>query len=271
MDMTPIAARTLSTLLEERTGQELVPGRRWRLDAGLKQVMRRHDITNADVLAARAVMPGQRALAEDVVEALLNHETSFYRDLPLFTTLTGEALPSLAAERGDLRRLRIWCAGCSTGQEPYSLALTLAGNPAWRDWRIEIVGTDVSPAAIAQAREGRYSQFEVQRGLPIRQLVMHFEEDGEERWRVGAELRGRVTFQVHNLLEPMPGRPFDLVLCRNVLLYFTPERRAEVFAHLADAVVPNGVLMLGAGETVLGQTDAFAPDPALKGFYRRAA
>ena len=212
---------------------------------------------NMDALAGRVSMEREGALADEVIEALLNHETSFFRDLAQFKSLTDEVLPALG---GNARKLRAWSAGCSTGQEAYSLAMAAPAE-------LDILGSDISAAAIGQARDGLYSQFEAQRGMPITRLIAHFEMN-HEAWRAKPALRTRVQWAVHNLLDPAPGR-FDLILCRNVLLYFSPEKRALVFDRLAEAIAPNGVLMLGAGETVLGQTEAFVPHPVLKGFYGR--
>ncbi len=263
--MTPLAARSLSGLLEQMTGQKLADGRRWRIETALQPVMRQHDIANLDVLAGLAAHPGS-PLREQVVEALLNHETSFFRDLAVFKALGGETLPALAETRAATRKLRIWSAGCSTGQEPYSLAF-LFEDKKWADWQIDIVGTDVSPQAIAKARSGVFSHFEVQRGLPITDLVARFDQQ-ESDWRVRPALKARTTFMVQNLLEAPPVGRFDLILCRNVLLYFSAERRRAVFDRLSSAIAPDGMLMLGAGETVLGQTEAFQPDGRLRGVYR---
>lgn len=269
MDMTPLAGRAFAGLLESRTGQQLVAGRHWRLEAALGPIMRRLDIGSLDGLAACIGPGGDTALIDEVVEAMLNHETFFYRDLAAFQAITAEALTALAARRPE-RRLRIWSAGCSTGQEAYSLALMLnAESACWQDWRIDLIATDVSPVAIAQARSGLYSQFEAQRGLPIKTLIANFAREGEA-WRLHDTVRARVAFQVHNLLDPPPAGRFDLILCRNVLLYFAAEKRAGLYARLAQAIAPDGLLMLGAGETVLGHTDLFEPDMTVRGFHRLA-
>ena len=270
MEMTPLAARSLAGLLEQMTGQQLANARRWRIQTALQPVMRKHDISSLDMLAGLASQPGS-ALREDVVEALLNHETSFYRDLPVFKAIGEEALPALAEARAQGKRLRIWSAGCSTGQEVYSLAFIFSNQKGvWDDWQIDILGTDVSPQAIAQARNGTYSQFEVQRGLPIGDLIARFEQEGDD-WRIRSMLKARTNFMVHNLLDPPPAGRFDIILCRNVLLYFSAERRRAVLDRLTSAIAPDGMLILGAGETVLGQTDAFVPDTELRGIYRAKA
>jgi len=267
VDMTPLAARSLAGLLEQMTGQQLANARRWRIETALQPVMRKHNISSLDMLAGLASQPGSQ-LREDVVEALLNHETSFYRDLPVFKAIGDEALPVMAEARAKARRLRIWSAGCSTGQEAYSLAFLFANQKGrWDDWQIDIIGTDVSPPAVTQARNGTYSQFEVQRGLPIGDLIARFDQEGDD-WRIRSMLKARTNFMVHNLLDPPPAGRFDIILCRNVLLYFSAERRRAVLDRLASAIQPDGMLILGAGETVLGQTDAFVPDMELRGIYR---
>ena len=267
MDMTPLAARSLAGLLEQMTGQQLANARRWRIETALQPVMRKHDISSLDMLAGLASQPGS-ALREDVVEALLNHETSFYRDLPVFKAIGDEVLPVLAEARARGKRLRIWSAGCSTGQEVYSLAFLFSNQKAnWDDWQIDVLGTDVSPQAIAQARNGTYSQFEVQRGLPIGDLIARFDQEGDD-WRIRSALKARINFAVHNLLDTPPAGRYDLILCRNVLLYFSAERGRAVLDRLASAIAPDGMLILGAGETLIGQTDAFTPDPHLRGIYR---
>jgi chemotaxis protein methyltransferase CheR len=268
MEMTPLAARSLAGLLEQRTGQQLAAGRRWRLETALGPVLKRFDLDSLDHLAGLCSTGTNPDLTDEVVEALLNHETSFYRDLVVFRGLARDALPRLAAARQRDRRLRIWSAGCSTGQEAYSMAMLFdAQRPEWRGWDVEIIGTDVSPQAIAQARAGLYSQFEAQRGLPITELIANFDAENEA-WRLKSGLRDRVRFATHNLFDPAPAGRFDLILCRNVLLYFVAERSAKVLERLWSAIAPDGLLMLGAGETVLGLTDRFEPDPVTKGLYR---
>lgn len=272
MEMSPISTRILAGLLEERTGQQLAATRRWRLNTALMPLMQEHGIATLDELALRIASGREPKLAEAAVEALLNNETFFFRDAAAFQLLWENAVPHLAEARARNRRLRILCVGCSTGQEAYSIAMTIADEPErWAGWSIDIVGTDISRAAIARAREGVYSQFEVQRGLPIRRLMSWFEPEGE-RWRVHPALRQRIEFHVANLLDPLAfGGKFDIVLCRNVLLYFSSEVRGSAFERLAGTLAPDGLLMLGAGETVIGQTDAFISDPERRGLYRLAS
>ncbi|TVV71598.1 CheR family methyltransferase [Sphingomonas solaris] len=271
MDVSPATLRHFADLFHARTGQELAAGRRWRIETALRPLLRNHRIDSLDRLAGAVAGGGDTALADAVVDALLNNETSFFRDGATFRQLEERLFATFAAARAQSRRLRIWCAGCSTGQEAYSVAMMIAATPdRWEGWRIELTGTDLSGRAIAQARDGVYSPFEIQRGLPIRDMMRWFEPDGEN-WRAKADLRARVTFSPHNLLDPPPaGLRADIILCRNVMLYLAPDRRRHLFASLASVLADDGVLMLGAGETVLGQSDLFVPDTTMRGIYRRA-
>ncbi|MEA3044249.1 MAG: chemotaxis protein methyltransferase CheR [Sphingomonadales bacterium] len=269
MEVSDSSRRILASLLEARTGQQLSMNRRWRIDTALAAIVRARGFASVDQLVARLVSGREAALSEQVIEALLNNETYFFRDRLPFDLLLGGPLKRLERVRAGEKRLSIWCAGCSTGQEAYSLAMSFADEPArWQGWKIEITGTDLSRAAIERARAGIYSQFEVQRGLPVMQMIRWFEELGGGDWRVSPKLRERVRFDVRNLIEPPPhpGR-FDIILCRNVLLYFAPDMRRLAFGRLAEACQADGTLMLGAGETVIGQTERFVSDPDCRGLY----
>jgi chemotaxis protein methyltransferase CheR len=262
-------SRILASLLEARTGQQLTMSRRWRIETALAALLRERGIATLDELITMLVMGREPSLSNQVVEALLNNETYFFRDRSPFDLLASHALPTLAKRHAASRRIRIWSAGCSTGQEAYSLAMLFADNAlAWHGWTIDILATDVSTSAIERARSGTYTQFEVQRGLGIKQMIRWFEE-GEGGWRAVETLRKPVRFKVHNLLEqpPQPGG-FDIILCRNVLLYLCAEKRALAFERLASAMAPDGWLMLGAGETVIGQTRKLAADTSARGLYR---
>jgi chemotaxis protein methyltransferase CheR len=263
------SSRILAGLLEARTGQQLTMSRRWRIETALSALLRERGIPTLDELITILVMGREPALATKVVEALLNNETYFFRDRTPFDLLSKAALPKLMQLRKSAKRIRIWSAGCSTGQEAYSLAMMFAEDPQrWAGWTIDILGSDVSEGAVRRAREGVYSQFEVQRGLGIAQMIKWFEEC-EGGWRAIEPLRRLVRFQVHNLLEPVPHPgDFDIILCRNVLLYLNAERRTHIFERLASAMASGGCLMLGAGETVIGQTRRFEADTEARGLYR---
>jgi two-component system chemotaxis response regulator CheB len=270
LEMSPSATRIFETILEERTGQQLSANRRWRIETVLKPLMKERAIGSLDELATNVRNGANPALSARVVEALLNNETYFFRELQAFEQLVSGTIERFSASRAATRRLRIWSAGCSTGQEAYSLAMTFAeAAERWAGWTIEILGTDVSRGAIDRARAGLYSQFEIQRGLPIRQMMRWFEPEPDEQWRALPALRDKVRFQIHNLLDvsPSPLR-FDIILCRNVLLYFSSATRGAVFSRLDAAIARDGALMLGAGETVMGQTELFEPDLLNRGLYR---
>jgi chemotaxis protein methyltransferase CheR len=263
------STRILAGLLEARTGQQLTMSRRWRIETALSALLRERGIATLDELITILVMGKEPSLSQLVVEALLNNETYFFRDRAPFDLLQRYALPELAQRRAKSKRLRIWSAGCSTGQEAYSLAMLFAEErEKWRGWTVDILGTDVSTACIDRARSGSYTQFEVQRGLGINQMIKWFEECADG-WRAVEELRRPLRFQVHNLLEqpPHPGG-FDIVLCRNVLLYLSPEKKTLSFERLARSMAEDGWLMLGAGETVIGQTSKLAADIKARGLYR---
>jgi chemotaxis protein methyltransferase CheR len=264
------SSRILAGLLEARTGQQLTMNRRWRIETALSSLLRERGISTLDELITILVMGKEPALSNQVVEALLNNETYFFRDRAPFDLLARHALPQLATRRDSTKRIRIWSAGCSTGQEVYSLAMLFAEDPAkWRGWTVDVLGTDVSSTVVDRARAGTYSQFEVQRGLGINQTIRWFEER-DDGWRAVEEIRKSVRFQVHNLLEspPHPGE-FDIILCRNVLLYLTGDKRRMAFDRIASALAADGWLMLGAGETVIGQTERFGADIDARGLYRR--
>lgn len=269
MQISDSSSRILAGLLEARTGQQLTLSRRWRIETALSALLRERGISTLDELITILVMGKEPSLSQQVVEALLNNETYFFRDRAPFDMLQRHALEELAERRTRNKHLRIWSAGCSTGQEVYSLAMLFAEEPEkWRGWTIDILGTDVSTSCVDRARAGSYSQFEVQRGLGINQMIKWFEET-PEGWRAVESLRKPVRFQVHNLLEPAPHpRDFDIVLCRNVLLYLSPEKKALAFERIAAAMAEDGWLMLGAGETVIGQTGKLGADNRVRGLYR---
>lgn len=267
---TSCSARATSAILalfERRTGQRIAATRAWRLEATLQPIIRDLSLASLDALASRVAAGTDHHLCDRIVAALLNHETSFFRD----AAVLDQAADALAAMRNmaGARRIRVWSAGCSTGQEPLSLAM-LCDERGIEPGSVEIVATDLSADAVARARSATYTQFEIQRGLSVRRMMAWFDGD-ESGWRARPALVDRVRFRQHNLVgDPPPAGSFDLILCRNVLMYFTPERRRDVFEHLARAVRPGGLLVLGAGETVIGQTDRFEASRDWRGFYNLA-
>lgn len=265
------AYKALSALLEQRTGQTLLANRHWRIDMALKPVMRQNSIPDLETLISLIEIDADPKLTTACVEAMVNNETCFFRDQANFALLTGPVLDTIREHRMATKRLRIWSAACSTGQEPYSLAIAITENPEkWRGWTIQIIATDVSTSALAQARAGRYSQFEIQRGLPVMQMVRYFEQQGEE-WTAKESLRKMVTFTEHNMLQSAShfGK-FDVVLCRNMLMYLCDDKRSQVLDGIAPLMADDGVLMLGAAETVIGQTQKFRASKEFRGFYEPA-
>jgi chemotaxis protein methyltransferase CheR len=265
------AYSTLSAILEAHCGQTVLANRHWRIDMALKPLMRKCSIPDLQTLATLIESRADITLTRDCVEAMLNNESSFFRDQPNFALLTGPVLDNIREHRLPSKKLRIWSAACSTGQEPYSLAMSILENAEkWRGWTVQILATDVSRSALAQAREGRYSQFEIQRGLPVLQMLRHFEQQGEE-WVAKDSLRKMVTFTEHNLLTAARqfGR-FDVICCRNVLMYLSDDKRSQILESMATMLEADGLLMLGAAETVIGQTQKFQASKEFRGFYQPA-
>ncbi|WP_270939124.1 CheR family methyltransferase [Falsiroseomonas oryzae] len=261
----------VAALLRRRAGIVLTEDKAYLLETRLGPVLTRFGLASLRALGERLrALPGE-ALERAVVEALTTHESSFFRDGRPFEHLRA-LLPRLAAGKPAGERLRIWSAACSTGQEAYSVAMLAAEafGPAAAQ-RVEILGTDISGEVVARAREGAFTQFEVQRGLPIRSLMQHFVQDGP-RWRVNAALRALTRFEERNLLADCAalGR-FDVIFCRNVLIYFDAPTKTQVLDMLARQLAGEGVLYLGAAETVIGLTERLAPLPGERGVYGVAA
>jgi chemotaxis protein methyltransferase CheR len=199
---------------------------------------------------------------------MATNETFFFRDKIPFDHLRQTILPALLQARASRASLRIWCAASSTGQEPYSIAMCLKEfGAALAGWRIEILATDLSLGVLEKSRAGIFSQFEVQRGLPIQMLVKYFTQVGE-LWHLNADIRAMVQHRQLNLLQDFSHLgTFDVVFCRNVLIYFEQEAKSGIFERLAKVLEPDGVLALGAAESVVGISDAFRPYPDLRGLY----
>ncbi len=263
------AMSVLAALLEARTGQQIAANRAWRIETALKPVMRARGHDGLDHLVAELLDDQTDVIADLIVDALLNQESSFFRDAGVLEQVVG-AIDQMQEPGG--RRPRIWSAACSSGQEPLSLAMLFAERLEQTGRQEpEILATDVSDAAIQRAKAGRYSQFEIQRGLPVRQMIKWFEPVDPD-WVARQELLRKIMFRRHNLVgDPAPVGRFDIILCRNVLLYLSPVLRKRVFDLLSQVMRPGGLLVLGAGETVIGQTDAFAPSSRFRGFYERTA
>ncbi len=249
---------SLAGTLKARSGLILGPDKLYLLETRLAPLLRREGLRSLDELAAR-MRPGS-ALEGDVVEAMTTNESLFFRDGKPFELLRRTILPRLHANRPPGATLRIWSAAAANGQEAYSIAMVCAElASAMPGRRVEIIGTDIAREPLERARQGLYSQFEIQRGLPMQMLVRHFVKE-DTQWRVRQELRDAVSFRVWNLLtDPRPLGRFDVVFCRNVLLYFDTATKQRVLEGLARAMPQDGTLFLGGAETVLGVTEKLRP------------
>ena len=266
--LTSAAFQTLAGLLKSRSGLVIGQDKIYLLETRLGGILRREKLADLNALAEALKRPGTEAVARDVVEAMTTNESFFFRDEKPFQHFRTAALPRLAQARGPGTPLRVWSAASSSGQEAYSLAMILADcRPILGDRRCEIVGTDISREQLARAREGLYTQFEVQRGLPIQLLVKHFRKE-EANWRLSEAIRSLVQFREWNLLSDLrPLGKFDVVFCRNVLIYFDQPTKTRVLEAIASLMPPDGLLYLGGAETVLGITGRFVPMPGERGVY----
>jgi chemotaxis protein methyltransferase CheR len=265
--VTPVDYEFLRKLLKERSGLDLSADKQYLVESRLIPLARKAGLPGLPELVQK-LKGSAEGLTAEVVEAMTTNETFFFRDKVPFDHLKATILPELLQARAARRSLRIWCAASSTGQEPYSIAMCLKElGAALTGWRVEIIATDLSQGVLEKSRAGLFSQFEVQRGLPIQLLVKHFAQIGE-LWQLNADIRAMVQFRQLNLLQDFSHLGvFDVIFCRNVLIYFDQETKTNVFSRLARMVEPDGFLMLGAAETVVGLTDAFKPYPDRRGLY----
>jgi chemotaxis protein methyltransferase CheR len=255
-------------ILRERSGLVLTNDKAYLLESRLLPVARKWKLATFDDLVRIIRSKMDEAVIRDVVEAMTTNESFFFRDTKPFDQFKALVLPALLKSRAASRTIRIWSAACSSGQEPYSLAMILSESAAQLNgWRIEIVGTDLSTEILNRAKEGMYSQFEVQRGLPITMLVKYFSQIGD-RWQINAKIRGMVQYKEFNLLtDPMALGRFDVVFCRNVLIYFDQPTKTRVLNSVSKLMPEDGFLFLGGAETVLGITDKFQMVPGQRGVY----
>jgi chemotaxis protein methyltransferase CheR len=261
----------LRRLLKQRSGLVLAADKQYLLESRLAPIVRRLELGSLGALVARLRMSDE-GLTIQVVEAMTTNESFFFRDKIPFDNFSSTIMPGLLAARDRERRIRIWCAAAATGQEPYSLAMCLKEmGLKLGGWRIEILATDLSREVLEKAAAGIYTQFEVQRGLPARFLVKYFAQKGET-WQVSPDIRAMVTFRPFNLLHDFSdfGR-FDVVFCRNVLIYFDQPTKIDVLERMARQMRRDAYLLLGAAETMIGLTDAFSPVPERRGLYALTA
>lgn len=261
-----------ATLLKQRSGLVLTKDKAYLLESRLMPVARKWNMKGLDELANTVRTRKDEALLRDITEAMTTNESSFYRDSKPFDQFRQLVLPRLLETRASKRSIRIWSAACSSGQEAYSLAMLLLDEQARiAGWRIEIVGTDISAEMVERAKSGVYTQFEVQRGLPIQMLVKHFKQNGD-KWQISQQIRQMVSFREWNLLQDISALgQFDVVFCRNVLIYFDQPTKTKVLEAIARQMPPDGILYLGGAETVLGITDRFKAVDGQRGLYTPAA
>ncbi|UFZ01785.1 protein-glutamate O-methyltransferase CheR [Bradyrhizobium ontarionense] len=258
----------LRKLLRDKSGLDLSADKQYLIESRLLPLARKAGLASISDLVQK-LKDGSINLINQVVEAMTTNETFFFRDKVPFDHFRDVIMPELLKTRANRKSIRIWCAACSTGQEPYSLVMCLKEmGAALSGWRVEIIATDLSQEVLEKSKAGLYSQFEVQRGLPIQLLVKYFKQVGE-LWQINSDVRGMVQHRQLNLLHDFSQLgTFDVVFCRNVLIYFDQETKVNIFGRLAKLMAPDGFLVLGAAETVVGLTDVFKPLPDRRGLYR---
>ena len=268
--MTPQDFNFLRDFLRSQSGLDLADDKRYLVEARLTPIARRAGIADLTALIHAIRSSSDHKLKYAVVEAMTTNESSFFRDRVPFDNFRDVMVPRMLQARASRREMRIWCAAASTGQEPYSLALTVREDSRLNSWRVDILATDIAENVMERGKAGTYSQFEVQRGLPIQLLVKYFAQKGDV-WELDSAIRRMVRWQKFNLLSTFSGLGrFDIVFCRNVLIYFDRETKAEVLSRIAGVLEPDGFLVLGAAETVVGLTDRFQPVPEKRGLYQIA-
>ena len=257
----------LRKFLKDQSGLDLSADKQYLIESRLLPLARKSGLPGISELVQK-MRSGSSLFINQVVEAMTTNETFFFRDKLPFDHFRESIMPEMLRARANRKSIRIWCAAGSTGQEPYSLAMCLKEmGAALSGWRTEIVATDLSQAVLEKAKAGIFSQFEVQRGLPIQLLVKYFTQTGE-LWRLNADIRAMVQHRQLNLLQDFSHLgSFDIIFCRNVLIYFDQDTKANVFARIAKMLEPDGVLALGAAESVVGITTVFKPYPDRRGLY----
>jgi chemotaxis protein methyltransferase CheR len=273
MTATAIPADAISfvcSLVRARSAIELEASKSYLIEARLAPLAKLHGFPSPTELIHGVRSTKQPDLERRVVEAMTTNETTFFRDLHPFEALRTTVLPDLATRNAAQRSLSIWSAACSTGQELYSIAMLLREHfPALLPWSIKLVGTDLSDEVLERARAARYSQIEVNRGLPVNLLMKYFQRDGMH-WKLAPDVTAAAVFSKLNLIEAWPALPaFDVVMLRNVLIYFSPETKKTILRKIRQVMAPHGVLFLGAAETTMGLDASFQREQAGQCVYYR--
>jgi chemotaxis protein methyltransferase CheR len=266
--VTPPDYEYLRKVLRDHSGLDLSADKQYLIESRLLPLSRKAGLAGISELVQK-MKGGSTSIIAQVVEAMTTNETFFFRDKVPFDHFRDSIMPEILQARAARKSIRIWCAAGSTGQEPYSLAMCLKEmSAALSGWRVEIIATDLSQEVLEKSKAGIYSQFEVQRGLPIQMLVKYFKQIGEF-WQINADVRAMVQHRQLNLLHDFSQLGvFDVIFCRNVLIYFDQDTKISIFNRLAKAIEPDGFLVLGAAETVVGLTEVFKPFPERRGLYR---
>jgi chemotaxis protein methyltransferase CheR len=270
--MTALEFDVIRKLVLERSAIVLEPGKEYLVETRLAPIVRQLNLSSIGELISHLRCQRANGLYRQIVEAMVTTESSFFRDRHPFEDLRKVVIPDLMTRRRDERRLQIWCAACSTGQEPYSIALMIREHfHEFAGWRISLLASDLSRQVLEKAREARYNQIEVNRGLPAALLVKHFEQHGTD-WQLKPTIRAMVDFQEINLAQAWPVLPrMDLVLIRNVMIYFDVETKKAILGRLARVLRPDGYLLLGGAETTFNLNDSYRRvDPLKSGFYQLA-
>ena len=261
----------LAALLKRQSGLVLTADKSYLVESRLLPITRKHGLESLDALVAALRAGGESApLVKEITDAMTTNESFFFRDIKPFDQFKQLLLPRLMQARAASRKIRIWSAACSSGQEPYSLAMILREEgPKVAGWRFEITATDISAEMLEKSKAGMYSQFEVQRGLPVTYLVKYFTQMGD-RWKIDPSLREIIQFREFNLLnDPTSLGTFDVVFLRNVLIYFDNDTKRQILDRVSRLLPADGFLYLGGAETVLGISDKFQPMPTGRGVYCR--
>ncbi|MFN3196878.1 MAG: CheR family methyltransferase [Bradymonadia bacterium] len=269
--MTPSDFAYLSGLVKERSGLSLTQDKIYLLESRLAPVARKWGANGLNELTRLLKGPRNERLLVEVTEAMTTNESFFFRDRTPFELFKSHVAPELMAnpDRQRTKQMRIWSAACSSGQEAYSLVMLIGEELGWRDWKFDIVGSDISQEMVNRAKSGLYSQFEVQRGLPVKLLMKHFKKE-DAQWRLNDATRQKAQFRLFNLMDD-PARlgKFDVVFCRNVLIYFDPPTKGMVLERIARTMPSDGFLFLGGAETILGVSDKFKAVPGKRGVYQK--
>ncbi|MFA4995492.1 MAG: protein-glutamate O-methyltransferase CheR [Bdellovibrionales bacterium] len=267
--MKPDDFELFSMIVKQRSGLVLTPEKAYLLESRLFPVARKHSIKSLEDMALSVRAKRDEALMADITEAMTTNESFFFRDLKPFTLFQKNLLPRLLDSRASKKQIRIWSAAASSGQEAYSLAMLCVEAAAkLQGWKVEIIGTDISREMIARAKTGIYSQFEVQRGLPVTHLVKYFQQIAGDKWQIKDNIRQMVDFREGNLLTDFGvSGSFDIIYCRNVLIYFDIPTKTRVLSTISQILHPDGFLILGGAETVLGISDKFKIASGEHGLY----